>query len=108
MNRIALISSSLVSFLSFASPEKGVPNSGMSVLLYEFFRGVGAALKFRCRAKDPVGESKNYFNHCKPDFNILFALTTTTRLFQAKILAGPCAVRRDAAISSRAKPRAPH
>jgi hypothetical protein len=45
----------------------------MSVLLYEFFRGVGAALKFRCRAKDPVGESKNYFNHCKPDFNILFA-----------------------------------
>jgi hypothetical protein len=37
MNRIALISSSFVSFLSFANPEKGVPNSGISILLSYLF-----------------------------------------------------------------------
>ena len=33
MKRIALTSSSSVSFLSFANPEKGDPNSGMFILL---------------------------------------------------------------------------
>ena len=33
MKRMALMSSSFVSFLSFAIPEKGVPNSGMLILL---------------------------------------------------------------------------
>jgi len=37
MKRIALTSSSSVSFLSFANPEKGDPNSGMVILLYYYF-----------------------------------------------------------------------
>src|SRR5665811_157906 len=39
MKRIALTSSSSVSFLSFANPEKGDPNSGMFILLCYFFSG---------------------------------------------------------------------
>jgi hypothetical protein len=35
MKRIARMSSSFVSFLWFANPEKGDPNSGMTVLLSE-------------------------------------------------------------------------
>src|SRR5450759_3326709 len=39
MKRIALTSSSCVSFLSFANPEKGDPNPGMFILLSYFFSG---------------------------------------------------------------------
>src|ERR1039458_8265049 len=39
MNRIALTSSSCVSFLSFANPEKGDPNPGMFILLSYLFSG---------------------------------------------------------------------
>src|SRR5450830_1127017 len=39
MKRIALTSSSSVSFLSFANPEKGDPNPGMFILLCYFFSG---------------------------------------------------------------------
>jgi hypothetical protein len=37
MKRIGLTNSSCVSFLSFANPEKGDPNPGMSILLSYFF-----------------------------------------------------------------------
>src|SRR5450759_5653886 len=39
MKRMALTSSSLLSFLSFANPEKGDPNAGMFILLCYFFSG---------------------------------------------------------------------
>jgi hypothetical protein len=39
MKRIALTSSSSVSFLSFANPENGDPNAGMLILLSYFFSG---------------------------------------------------------------------
>jgi hypothetical protein len=39
MKRIARTSSSSVSFLSFANPEKGDPNLGMFMLLSYFFFG---------------------------------------------------------------------
>jgi len=39
MKRIALMSSSFVSILSFANPEKGDPNSGMFILLYYILLG---------------------------------------------------------------------